>query len=256
MEWYSKRLITHPATPQASADSARSARIGLDTGVFTAADLAPVSPPRIALRDPNSPSTWVPNELWSHLAEGELRLSKHFTADNRLYLVAESRPPSEVDGSRLSSREIAVICRLLSGESQKALSYELQLSPSTVATHAGRAFAKLNLRGSSSTVPLAFVLIAQAASGAIALPDATITTVAREGQRYVVANLARPPQDHLASLTCAEREVALALVDGLSKLDVARARSTSINTIGRQVSSVFAKLDVKGRFELIRRMSS
>jgi DNA-binding NarL/FixJ family response regulator len=98
------------------------------------------------------------------------------------------------------------------------------------------------------------VLVAQAACGIIELSDAAIAASTRQGRRYVVANLPRPPRSHLVKLTCAERDVALALVEGLTKVDIAHSRLTSVHTIGRQISSLFAKLDVKGRFDLIRRM--
>jgi DNA-binding NarL/FixJ family response regulator len=98
------------------------------------------------------------------------------------------------------------------------------------------------------------VLIAQAVHGSIELHDARVTASVRQGRLHVVANLPRPPESQLGKLTTAEREVALALVDGYSKFDIANARSTSVHTIGRQVSSLFAKLNVKGRFDLICRM--
>jgi DNA-binding NarL/FixJ family response regulator len=185
----------------------------------------------------------------------ELKIINHFAAEDRIYLVTESRDtrPSAREG--LSQRERDVLCQLLAGQSQKAISYELGLSPSTVATHASHAFAKLNLPPCPCSIPLALVLITQAACGAIVLRDARVTASLRNGRRYSVANLARPPGTRLARLTDAERAVALGLVEGASKFDIARERSTSVNTIGRQISSVFSKLDVRGRFELIRRMS-
>jgi DNA-binding NarL/FixJ family response regulator len=113
----------------------------------------------------------------------------------------------------------------------------------------------LNLTPDAHAVPLALVLIAQAACGAVVLRDVRVTTSSRQGRRYVVANLPRLPCSRLTKLTTAERAVALALVDGSSKGDIARERSTSIHTIGRQITGIFSKLDVKGRFELILRMS-
>jgi DNA-binding NarL/FixJ family response regulator len=104
-------------------------------------------------------------------------------------------------------------------------------------------------------VPLALILLGQAASGAIVLVDAQVTMSLKEGRRSAIANIARPHDTSFAKLTDAERSIALGIVEGSSKREIARSRRTSLHTVGRQVSAVFAKLDVKGRFDLIRRMS-
>jgi DNA-binding NarL/FixJ family response regulator len=199
-------------------------------------------------------SSFSPPDVWCQLVAGRLTLTKHFPVDDRIFLVARDSS-TEAQSTALSSRESELFCRLLMGQSQKLMGYELGVCPSTVATHIARAFAKLGLQPSANAVPLALVLICQGARGAIHLSAPHVTSSVREGQRYVIASIARPPVTRLLSLTAAERDVALALVDGYSKFDIARARSTSIHTIGRQISSLFAKLNVKGRFDLICRMS-
>jgi len=198
-------------------------------------------------------SSFSPPDFWCHLVTGKLRLTKHLAVDDRTWLVARNSC-SEEQGVALSSRESEVFGRLLVGQSQKLMGYELGVCPSTVAAHIARAFAKLGLPPSAGAVPLALVLIGQGVRGAIQ-SEPHVTTCVRGGQRYVIASVVRPPATRLSNLTPAEREVALALVDGLSKFDIARARSTSVNTIGRQVSSLFGKLNVRGRFDLICRMS-
>jgi len=199
------------------------------------------------------PSSWSLLDVWSNLVAGRLTLTKHFPVENRAFLVA--RDSSTEEDNALSARESEVLCHLLVGQSQKWMSYELGVGASTVATHVARAFAKLGVSPSVNEVPLALVLICQAVRGAIHPSEPQITTSTWGGQRYLVASVARPSATHLSALTTAERAIALALVDGFTKFDIARARSTSVHTIGRQVSSVFAKLNVKGRFDLICRMS-
>jgi DNA-binding NarL/FixJ family response regulator len=197
-------------------------------------------------------SSWSPVDVWSNLVAGRLALTKHFSFEERAFLVA--RDSSTEEQHALSARESEVLSHLLIGQSQKWMGYELGLSASTVATHIARAFAKLGVAPSVNGVPLALILICQGAREAIRLSDPQITTSTLGGERYVIASVARPSETHLSDLTTAERAIALALVDGLSKFDIARARSTSVHTIGRQISSVFAKLNVKGRFDLICRM--
>jgi DNA-binding CsgD family transcriptional regulator len=246
----------HPSAHSPAADSKRLDLANGSDALWNVpgtlgGNAGPAAPRRITHHDDASTS-WSAKDLWSCIVKCELQLAAHLAAGDRLYLVAEGRSAQRADLSGLSDRELAVLRRLLIGYSQKATSYELGLSPSTVATHAARAFGKMNLVHAASSVPLALVQIGQAACGAIELRDARVTASIRQGVQYVVANVPRPPQTKFVSLTYAEREVALGLVDGLTKSEIAKNRGTSIHTIGRQISSLFAKLKVKGRFDLIR----
>ena len=54
-----------------------------------------------------------------------------------------------------------------------------------------------------------------------------------------------------ASLSAAERIVALALLKGLSNSEIATARKTSIRTVANQVASLFQKLGVRSRSEAV-----
>jgi DNA-binding CsgD family transcriptional regulator len=53
------------------------------------------------------------------------------------------------------------------------------------------------------------------------------------------------------ALTDAEREVVAALVEGKSNADIATARGRSARTVANQISSVFRKLGVGSRAELV-----
>lgn len=69
----------------------------------------------------------------------------------------------------------------------------------------------------------------------------------------VVAVLSYPvPRPELPpSLSAAERIVALALLEGLSNSDIAKARKTSVRTVADQVASLFQKLGVRSRAEAV-----
>jgi DNA-binding NarL/FixJ family response regulator len=54
------------------------------------------------------------------------------------------------------------------------------------------------------------------------------------------------------ALTPAERGVVEAVLRGLSTADIARERGTSVYTIGNQLASVFKKLGVHSRLDLVR----
>ena len=65
--------------------------------------------------------------------------------------------------------------------------------------------------------------------------------------------LARPALP--ASLSPAEGAVALALLEGLSNGDIARARKTSARTVANQVASIFRKLGLSSRGEVAMALS-
>jgi DNA-binding NarL/FixJ family response regulator len=72
----------------------------------------------------------------------------------------------------------------------------------------------------------------------------------------VVVGLARDELDLLADLSPAERDVARGVLLGQSNAAIATARSTSPRTVAKQVASIFQKLGVGSRAELVGRISA
>jgi DNA-binding CsgD family transcriptional regulator len=58
------------------------------------------------------------------------------------------------------------------------------------------------------------------------------------------------------SLTAAERAVALLALRGLTNRDIARLRRVSTRTVANQLASVFRKMGVGSRRELVARMGA
>jgi DNA-binding CsgD family transcriptional regulator len=86
--------------------------------------------------------------------------------------------------------------------------------------------------------------------GAAARPaDLRASSIEVGRGRYVLLSFPRAPSA-TSGLTPAEREVALAVLAGLSNADIARARGSSARTVANQVASVFRKLGVRSRAEL------
>jgi DNA-binding CsgD family transcriptional regulator len=73
-----------------------------------------------------------------------------------------------------------------------------------------------------------------------------------EGDDYVLLEFALPRMELPAALTVAEREVARRTIEGQSKVEIARARKASVNTVANQLRSVYAKLRVSSVPELVR----
>jgi|SRR5580704_422870 DNA-binding CsgD family transcriptional regulator len=69
---------------------------------------------------------------------------------------------------------------------------------------------------------------------------------------YVLLSFPRS-HDLLDALTPAERQVALAVLAGLSNAEVARMRGSSPRTVANQLATIFRKLAVRSRAELAAR---
>jgi len=77
-------------------------------------------------------------------------------------------------------------------------------------------------------------------------------TFSIEGDDYVVLGFPLPVRRVPDGLSAAEREVVLLVCDGRSNAEIARARKTSVSTVANQLSSIYMKLEISGRQELLR----
>ena len=75
-----------------------------------------------------------------------------------------------------------------------------------------------------------------------------------QGVEYAVFSDAEPRTD-LSKLTQAERAVMALVVEGLSNAQVAKQRKTAVRTVANQLQSLFRKLKVGSRAELIAKVS-
>lgn len=73
-------------------------------------------------------------------------------------------------------------------------------------------------------------------------------TFVADGREVAVLSFAR---DAPALLTTAEREVAFLILAGRTNADIAQVRGTSMRTVANQVASLFRKLEVSSRAELV-----
>jgi DNA-binding NarL/FixJ family response regulator len=183
---------------------------------------------------------------WDDLARGHLKVCCESTGRDRVYVIGRIDGPCRC----LEPSETALVARLLCGESQKALAFELGLAPSTVSGHVIRALVKLGLSGGMVALPI--VLAAQSWRLGSRISDTRSTPFEHEGCVYRVLSVPRPKTLRAPGLTCAEREIAHLLLEGLSRSEIACRRAASVNTVARQVSSIFSALNVTGRYALIR----
>jgi DNA-binding CsgD family transcriptional regulator len=84
--------------------------------------------------------------------------------------------------------------------------------------------------------------------------DLRASTVRVGSSTYVLLSYRRGQASD--TLTPAEREVALAILDGLSNDEIARLRGSSPRTVANQVATIFRKLGVRSRAELAARRAT
>jgi DNA-binding NarL/FixJ family response regulator len=72
-----------------------------------------------------------------------------------------------------------------------------------------------------------------------------------DGEELAVFSFSLPPPTLPSSLSEAERDVAIAVLEGLSNTEIAASRGTSARTVANQVASLFRKLGVRSRTEAV-----
>ena len=75
-----------------------------------------------------------------------------------------------------------------------------------------------------------------------------------EEAEYLVVSYPVARERRVEPLTRAERDVVDALLRGATNAEIARARGRSVNTVAKQVASVFRKIGGSSRLELAREL--
>jgi DNA-binding CsgD family transcriptional regulator len=73
--------------------------------------------------------------------------------------------------------------------------------------------------------------------------------------RKVVLLSTEDDSSTLEELTAGERSVALLAAEGLSNADIAERRGCSVRTVANQLASVYKKIGVSSREQLVSRLS-
>ena len=137
--------------------------------------------------------------------------------------------------------------RVLLGQSQKFVGYELGQPFARVARVCREQLSSMGCRSLVSRVPMPLVMAVHAAHGWPSHPVSS-QRIERDGFRL---SLARPEHTVRAELARAELEVVSALIEGDSHAMIAERRRTSARTVANQLASVFRKLHVSSRGELM-----
>lgn len=77
-----------------------------------------------------------------------------------------------------------------------------------------------------------------------------VSRVDLDSDEYLVISFPTPDWTLPDSLSTAEREIALAILQGASNETIAQERHSSIRTVANQIASIFEKVGVSSRIEL------
>jgi DNA-binding NarL/FixJ family response regulator len=189
--------------------------------------------------------------FWDDLVAGRAKRYCEWFGPTRSYAVALLHGEAGGTGRPLAPAEAIVILRVLCGQQQKVIATDLQIAHSTASKRYAQALDALDLNCPS--VPLPLVLAAQTAARVVATTAARRSVFEHAGCALAVLSIPRPRIPGECELTTSEQNIALQLVEGRSRHEIAASRSTSVQTVSCQLRAVCAKLRLTGRYGAIRR---
>lgn len=188
------------------------------------------------------------DDLWHELCSGVSRMLAGFHDNDYAYLVVSS-PLAACNHA--NAQEFALLEQWLLGTAHKVIAYDLKRATATVAGRIARALRATGCPVLASRTPLLFAMAASTqVVGARFRARKTRVAVDSHGTLYVVQS-PRPERCVRNLLTPSEFKVASALLEGKSYAAIAKAREVSVRTVANQTASVFRKLGISGRRELL-----
>jgi DNA-binding NarL/FixJ family response regulator len=188
---------------------------------------------------------------WSSLWEGEWRVVSHVTGPSSQTIVCG---PSPSGPALLSREEIALATRWARGVPVKAIAADSGRSAPKVRELLARVKRTLMLR---SDAQLVFLLGGSNREGRlpgseVPAPEGLEASIEGDGpDMRLLLRYSGPSWRLPQTLSAAERSVVLDLLGGASRCDIALSRGTSPRTVANQMASIFRKLRVSSRVELL-----
>lgn len=185
--------------------------------------------------------------VWSGLISGRFSVVSTNTTSANVTLRVQQRSVA-----RAHSRAARIFDAASCGELQKAVAIELGLAPSSVAAMLRQVTRGMGLSCKFSRLPLAVPLLRHMISRPELVSVRLEPRPLDRAKPVLVIEMSRCDDAIAAKLSKSEYEVACQVLEGCTYRQMASRRATSVRTIANQVSSVFKKLGVSGRFELLR----
>jgi DNA-binding CsgD family transcriptional regulator len=216
-------------------------------------DTAPLLNARQALRwaaERTDAEFGIPGDLcdvWRVLVSGSFVIQDYFRNTEFWYVLlrAVSQP------NPLQPCDQALLEYVLANASQKRAALEHEVSASTVSSTVQRGLRSLGLTCKPQKVPLIVALLARA-NTAPGIRSGRFSACSWRARSLHVVSLPRPELQLQRQLTVAQYDVACSIIDGASHAQISRDRRKSVRTVANQIASVFQRLGVSGRGELIR----
>ncbi len=182
--------------------------------------------------------------VWDSLCVGTTEIRGVFSTVDRHYFVTASRA---VPHGRVEGRQRRILEAVLHGAPPKTLSYDLNLSNSTIAGELKQCLHCFGLDCLPSHTPILLLMIANAAREQRLLEGGIAAELAWEGTQYRSISASRPEATLRKLLPPAEFSVISMLINGASHKTMAAVRHRSPRTIANQLASAFQRLGVSGR---------
>lgn len=188
--------------------------------------------------------------LWNELLAGSFDVVDSFCSDSRCFLVLQEARPEKRKHARAMARKLRILEAAALGVGQKVSAAEFGLAVSTVSFATRQAMAFLGFSVAKTKLPLILTVLAYAARAQSPCFGKERRTM-RRGVTSRVISVERPDLSLAARLPPSEYEVTRLFVEGRSHAEIARRRRTSRRTIANQLASVFHRLRISGRSELL-----
>ncbi|MEI9952523.1 MAG: helix-turn-helix transcriptional regulator [Pseudomonadota bacterium] len=193
------------------------------------------------------PSAPAASELWDELFSGRWKVAAQLSTETHCYLNLVAVSPAS-NALAVSPTHQRLFERVVLGESQKLVALETDRSRAGVSSMLHECLRTLGLSCKFRRLPLPLALIAHARASS---GPAASFSISPETNSLVVT-VQRPDQALQRWLSASEYSVARLVMEGKSHAEIAAVRGTSQRTVANQLQSVFSKLKVSGRLELIR----
>ncbi len=183
---------------------------------------------------------------WEGLVNGRWSIVDRFDSDGRRFIVAIKNDPAHPDLRGLTLRERQVAEYVGLGYASKQIAYTLGLSETAITNCTARVQSKLGLHSRAELVgffaPNGF--------------RCKLAETVLNGERLLIATNPLVNSCQLIGLSDTEREIATCLIAGSTNADIAQRRGSSEYTIANQVQSIFRKLSVRSRGELVAKLQT
>ncbi|HEX3849533.1 MAG TPA: helix-turn-helix transcriptional regulator [Polyangiaceae bacterium] len=189
--------------------------------------------------------------LWAELIGGSCKVEEAQFSAQTCSLVLRRGHRISSPAAALSKRDTEILEQSLLDGVRKSVAADFDLCPSSIAEILRRSFAFMGLSCWPSRIPFIVVMAAHARHAQSSpAPDSRMVAKNQHNCRQSVS-ISRPDSELAGHLSRAEYAVTRLLIEGKSYAEMAAVRQTSKRTVANQLASVFHRLGVSGRAELL-----